>query len=1760
MHPGCLSLLSLSLWILSSGNGWAGTPAEMEAGWKSLKTTDASWIRWMQSWVEEDSLSKLPEFLDTRGNDESASAVELRLAAETWRFLDESQKAAQTMRQAADQFPDDHALRLEAARYLARIRQFPQALAALDKIPADVSTDLALEAMLLRWQLARHAPDAKQTLAKLRKQAEERPADPVLLQSTFLWAFEPDARGDSAISEADVAWLRKKIAEEPTPAIRAGWQKLLVTHLAREGQLSENPGDAIEWLLNTAKGSEDERQAMCGVLRTLEFKIRPSSGKRQPTPHLSDLASNLADRPAALAGLLNWLANQNRADEALHLLDQHPQPFLEHQRLPLLALADRHAEAVAWYQRRGDLDALLHAAMLMRDLGQNEQAARDLESWAARAGSTQADSERILPVLSLLRSPAEMVLWIQQAASRFPASPIFTPGRPNKKSDSNADDEVSREMKAAMAIPSQAESLKVLHELRRKHPQEVRVAATLLHMLEDAEIRVLLRAWELEAAGDRRQLECLREVRGYILYRKSLAEPELFLPDNSHPKNIPAADKAEALLKESRQDELSMLAAIEVPSAALRLVQARAAFQRHQPEEAARELLPLAMDEALKVDVAEEAALDLMAWQMLPEAKAFIQAQRARFPDNYRFQHLLALVDRESGDIQSAIATLLALGSLSEKPDTAEFMKQSDFDIRSLWWRKDETQVRPPPPVMTREVTGELGTLAGVPQWLAGKFGRGDDHHPHHIPLPKNRREARIWATAHLLYLSQSFSQQDKETLAIQAAGAGLPVPALIHLGQINRGEHYLTLDMDTASIEQRLEDVPTALLWLEQNAPYRPTSMDESYRLRAQKFMPRIVATLRKAGWKPADQFKAAEYWWWLEPANSQAILAAAEAVALPGNETTRLEFQTTLTIPQRRDPAWQQAMVRLLKAYTTDDRSKQVDNVRAFLAMGRWEEAAAQFNQTDPFPFEPNAGLRQAAEGEPPGWLFKFEPRTPLIGSQHMQESFLFTPQNYRDRPTFKWELAGEVERAAFVTAASQLKNPSLRLAWLRAAGDNNMIEKALAQWLQQEPGNDLLLLATASQAAANGDTTRAFELLHNGIPAEPGIKRGIAQMNYVRAVLSARQSQDPFAAQPTQGSQGADDIQKQRVKTIIQEWLPELEKHAQVLPYREVWHQWLSVIGMTEEAQRLFPQAVPPQAVPPQIRALPGQHLMLMSDRLWRAPEEEGARRLQSMQGLFQPHWESLREVDSSEKFNADQRAQLVPACMFMLRWQMDHVFFGWPSGKRPEDSVEEVRETISKLDLAGDIMRRVEPGRVRSWRALAHAGYAADLCGQWQKARDLLGEADHLKPGDPVVRSMMLKLDLQLGVTPAALTESLKTMQPFQDRQILSFLISEALKTREDYPLRIAMAEVAVNCIQQRPELLTSRSADLDPDPWIENLFKVFDSFSSKTIGLPSLFGRGNSASWLEQPAEHLLNLRKNLHNQLCDLLLEQEPPQSGEPLEQILNRYLKVDKPATEDLLAWLGRADAATVDWRFIHNILVTNQSSLSLPERGRLARLAVSLPHDLAVHGQYSVLQFIGQRVEIPPSNLPALWQWPFPITTGSRPHHAEQNAWHEERTRLFDEYSATALKGANVNADVFVIWAGWALHDEARSAEVLRVARGLYLGKPELPTLLPFVEMMERSYSNDHHIRAAEVIATLLEETKPAPHKASVDYFFKPLVTLLLKGRPGKDAPMPPISLAPGDAQTLDPPFSAAMQQRRQAVYKRLQPWLGEIPETRR
>ncbi|MCX6854599.1 MAG: hypothetical protein NTV80_06810 [Verrucomicrobia bacterium] len=684
---------------------------------------------------------------------------------------------------------------------------------------------------------------------------------------------------------------------------------------------------------------------------------------------------------------------------------------------------------------------------------------------------------------------------------------------------------------------------------------------------------------------------------------------------------------------------------------------------------------------------------------------------------------------------------------------------------------------------------------------------------------------------------------------------------------------------------------------------------------------------------------------------------------------------------------------------------------------------------------------------------------------------------------------------------------------------------------------------MTAAASLAWHRQDKLGALNLLHRAIPTEIGQTRSAAQMLYVRAALFPGLSQQDMSIPPRAPSK-QEASQLERVKAIFEEWLPMIREHRVAFSGYPIWKQALDAVGLVDEAAKL---AQPNNAS--DARRYSGR---------WQEPDSEFFGRRRRFDGQFQRPEQASYYIDSSQRMSPEMRTELALRWVAGLRRSADQRFLGWRSGNIGSSELENIRRQVKQNNLAAAMLQAVEPGRVRSWRALIQAVHVADACGEWQRAHDWLKEALPLRAADAVMNATLLRLEMHLGAKPEALSAALQRLPNSMAAQTVGLLAQEA-RGLSKYEARLNLVEACVRAAQSQPNLLTASELSTWLRP-AENLCSALvDSFSSSEMQVLTLFQETESRQPEKPAPEALLTRRKALHDQLCTLLIQQTPPQAGNVLQQLTQRHLLEGKPASEEFIAWLKNTETRDP----AQDLLGMSHSIRRVPERLRLARLIMALRADedtqpgiqnRTAYGRDQVLELIG--AEISDNSNPvmnALWEWPFPITSGTQKHTAEQLVWQEERAKLFEEYCLAEMKLDSHRAQVFPHYAGWALHDQAHYAEVLRQARLLYVSKPTAPaSLRPLVEMLGRSYYDDHHVRTGELIATLLDEMKPEP--TMVAEIVKPVINLLIKGRDNEAERMPSITLSPEAVAKLTPPFSSDLQRRRLAAYERLLHWLGE------
>ncbi len=1792
---------------------------EREKGWQKLLSSqpdeeiETAITLWMADCLDGKGFVALRGYLQRRLDDPKVTVPELRLLARVWRRTGADKEALVAISKAASMTGAEDGLWLEHAELLARGSQFNEAMKSLDRISAQAPADTVIEAVRLRCYIARAQGKTEGVMSKLRELSEARSQHEELQQVVCAWEAEFGKSEQRAIQQA-----RAAISAASESSARLAWRRLLVSTLLKRGELQTVAEETKAWLAETQSGSADEREALVALLHVLDSSR--NSATSAPILSAAELGVQFAHRPVIIITLLGWLRERGRLGQMLPILETQIRRAemsgsdIDALWCDVLVESDRHAEAVAFLQRRiavkpDEIECRLRIAMIQHELGQNEEAARGLEMWAAREDGNQLEHERIAPILALLRTPSERQTWLTEAMARFPGSSImkvlhsgsvvFPPAAPVRAAV-EADD-IAKQLGQISFADSPGQQTEKLLRLWRQFPKEVRVSSALMSALaltgKPEELWTVALAIEIKVPDKAARLTHWRRVmeisqargmghllraafqqqsgrRGSVEYWQVLADwmsfdrqdRELYCLEEVlrlAPEDAEAQRQiASALLRAGRLEEMQMHAAVSPGMSERRLRQAQMDLMRGQPEAAARTLLELALDPVLDAETALQAALDLVVWRQTEIAKIFLAVQQARFPNDCRFTALGVLAMREMGEAQAAITALLSLATCQTEipmPPHVRLMMRG-YLLEAVGPKVAERGAFLPLPLVTQmaeQVMTYRETLAR--RMRAERF----DTSITETLLPLNLELLRAWVVAHLVDLALPLPARERSALAARARTVGLPLPELIELGKPGLRDGRVMMNLDAEMLDQRLDEPSMAEFWLclhADRSSYTPPPAAEATKQKEQ--IRRVVAVLTKAGAKTDSRLKAAMFWCRIEPGSEVALEALAEVLILPGVSFPNLGLflqavTLQLTTAQRREPAWMRAMNRVVDVLLTlsleDQHLRQV--ITGHFLTGRWTEAAQVMQRLRKLWAEKGMSVTNTSSADantPPVWMLNIQGNTSILWPPALQMSSLFqtlTPQGANA------VAAGSVfftedEKPAFLAAAQALENREDRLAWLLAGKDERAVEALIQEWWSAEPASPQALSAVVSLAMKKGETLRVLDLLHAAIPEQRNNQRWESQMRYLRAAFFPEVTASGVSGRVR--ASAPESTHRERVIAILHEWLPTLRLHAAGQGFLNQWREMLALMGMTDEIKTLTASAPTNQ----------GEQQVHRS--VWNEPEEQMFKQPPYRSYTSRQRGSRLPSAGASQRLDGEQRRAVIGELLVGL-WRMaDRRFLGWRAGDDGE-SIRFFQELITQQGLAAELMKAAEPGRVRTWRLLVHSAQVAEACGEWARVKELLTDADRFKPGDAGVQAVLLEMELRLGSTPEILAVSL-TKRPRDEAEFILLRIAQEARGTQDIHQRLNMVEVILRATKARPEMLVTDGISVFSKLADITLPLLSESFSSSAVNMPALFAtREPARSENKAPAPDLLARRKSLHDQFCMLLLTR-PPVQGQVLQQIALRHLVDGQPTSAEFIDYLRRGVKTELGWSSSlpsEQLLGLSHSVRRVPEQLRLARLIIALMEEesksLSTHPAHRVpqlLELIG--AEIPAEKFPplwALWESPMLLTMGTHLHTSEQKAWNEERLHVFEEYTARALEDEALSAAVFPYWAGWALHHADKEQAVLNRARKLYLQNPDAPrALAQLVELLARSYENDHHIRSAELVVTLLDEMRPPPVTGSHAETLKKLLRLLQQGRNDQSHPMPSITLTPKETERLAQPLAADLQRRRLAVYGRLLKWLGE------
>lgn len=169
-----------------------------------------------------------------------------------------------------------------------------------------------------------------------------------------------------------------------------------------------------------------------------------------------------------------------------------------------------------------------------------------------------------------------------------------------------------------------------------------------------------------------------------------------------------------------------------------------------------------------------QACLDMLAWHMLPEALAFVEAQQARFPLDYRFAALRALIHREQGESASAITALLSMGS---------FQRVLPGHLQTRQWQVMYSR-QSAREVDLQHVQTALAQAMTYQEMLARRLREADTTYER--VLTHLLSESHAWAMAQLVDIADGFSETERTSLTAKASTAGFALANVIDLGRLS--------------------------------------------------------------------------------------------------------------------------------------------------------------------------------------------------------------------------------------------------------------------------------------------------------------------------------------------------------------------------------------------------------------------------------------------------------------------------------------------------------------------------------------------------------------------------------------------------------------------------------------------------------------------------------------------------------------------------------------------------------------------------------------------------------------------------------------------------------------------------------------------------------------------------------------------------------------------------------------------------------------
>lgn len=1136
---------------------------------------------------------------------------------------------------------------------------------------------------------------------------------------------------------------------------------------------------------------------------------------------------------------------------------------------------------------------------------------------------------------------------------------------------------------------------------------------------------------------------------------------------------------------------------------------------RGMPRLASRVMLEQAGEAGLDAELAGSLAIGLMASREWKDAVVFLGLQRVRFPQDYRLAFLHGLALKGGGDAAGAEEVFLKMGGFTQEIRRRTRGQEGYYPRGMRGQFPDaglEAWVGISQAVAASSQAEQL--LARWAQEVA--YARNMDHL---MLSPPSVKAAGAWGLVQLLEMAPERDAASRLALVERARAAGLPLPELLEAGKVTRRVEYGTeLSVDEAWLAEHLElDWGSQILLRQlQMRMHLPGRTAEQKNADAATARQSAAALLTK---KPSAALQAALLAWQLQPevempAEVPGALEKVDAISASELSPTL----ATLPLEVRRKVAG--ALLPLVMALAGKEGVSAEQKAQlgtCALWLGAWKEAA---------------GL--AANYQSPGRLM--QEASPAWAMMQASSPLQWPPQA---APWFYGFPPGgppwlpESEKAAFLAAAQELKNPGLRLAWLQTGGDAAGAEKEARAWLKAEPESLPAMLAAASLLAHEKKADEALDLLHAWARRQKDAdQRRLGLRLYLQAAFypSSGQALSMMNEAGRPAMPPPPPKHAKRLQQAARELLPEVRHLAGA--WAGAWHPVFQALDLGKG------------------EAAPG--LDRYQQGIWQGDEE--ARRQQEESWRDRRERQQVSSYMVKKMLEAGKKAQALELTLRQLRRDAD-LRFRASMDRQNAGQIEEWRQVITSGEMSAELVKAATPQKANDTHRLAQAVHVAEVCADWPQVVTWAEAALKLDPVWPAMRLALADARQRLSGDPAVLVTALRAMPPAEARGSLQSLLQQAQQTA-DFTQRLSVAQAAITILSESPEVLSPEvhkaSAFIGMNPHGEILRSLFELLTQAVTNrqnqrvAPPLYpgwsnSRDSSQGTSEAVAEApVLERRKALHEQLCELA-SKHPEWAETALRPLTARHLIDGRPSQEDLHAYARKAMAALPQRApAILQAWTSQGAPVDASLRYRLAGLILPLLEDAwkgrenDSWGQSGLVELIGGQIPPPEEKkLPlfALWEEPQDIDEGTPIYTPEQLALNKQRRELMDQLWKTAHNIPALKREVFPAWASYRLHFIESPAEVIEAAKGIEAPRGGRSVLQSFVQLASQSYSNQHHILTAEVVEALLrQQPQSSPGvQSSQKQMLDQTMLLLLEGRSQQYQPMPALIVSANEAERI-------------------------------